>query len=128
LSWLRFSNQACRSPAPTAAPPPKVTVSTPIVREVIEWDEYTGRMESTESVEVRARVHGYLQLIHFKDGQMVKKGDLLFVIINTAFQIFWPCLMPSGRCCKLKISWRKAKRRRLSSQFTSPRRQVARMS
>jgi len=85
-------------------------------------------MESTESVEVRARVNGYMQSIHFKDGQMVKKGDLLFVIINTAFQIFWPCLMPSGRCCKLKISWRKAKRRRLSSQFTSPRRQVARMS
>jgi len=79
---------ACRSPAPTAAPPPKVTVSTPIVREVIEWDEYTGRMESTESVEVRARVNGYLQSIHFKDGQLVKKGDLLFVIINTASRIF----------------------------------------
>jgi multidrug efflux pump subunit AcrA (membrane-fusion protein) len=45
-------------------------------------------MESTESVEVRARVNGYLQSIHFKDGQMVKKGDLLFVIINTAFRIF----------------------------------------
>ena len=46
-----FLINACRSQAPTAAPPPKVTVSTPIVREVIEGDEYTGRMESTESVE-----------------------------------------------------------------------------
>jgi len=45
-------------------------------------------MESTESVEVRARVNGHLQSIHFKDGQMVTKGDLLFVIINTAFRIF----------------------------------------
>ena len=85
LALLFFIN-GCRSAAPTAAPPPKVTVSTPIVREVIEWDEYTGRMESTESVEVRARVNGYLQSIHFKDGQIVKKGDLLFVIDPRPYQ------------------------------------------
>lgn len=77
---------ACRRAEPVAAPPPKVTVSTPIVREVIEWDEYTGRLESTESVEVRARVNGYLQSIHFKDGQVVKKGDLLFVIDPRPYQ------------------------------------------
>jgi RND family efflux transporter MFP subunit len=85
LALLFFIN-GCRSAAPTAAPPPKVTVSTPIVREIIEWDEYTGRMESTESVEVRARVNGYLQSIHFKDGQIVKKGDLLFVIDPRPYQ------------------------------------------
>jgi RND family efflux transporter MFP subunit len=83
---LAFFINACRRSEPVAAPPPKVTVSTPIVREVIEWDEYTGRLESTESVEVRARVNGYLQSIHFKDGAIVKKGDLLFVIDPRPYQ------------------------------------------
>jgi RND family efflux transporter MFP subunit len=83
---LAFFINACRRPEPVAAPPPKVTVSTPIVRDVIEWDEYTGRLESTESVEVRARVNGYLQSIHFKDGAIVKQGDLLFVIDPRPYQ------------------------------------------
>lgn len=78
---------ACRHSEPAAAPPPpKVTVSQPIVQEIIEWDEYTGRVEATESVEVRARVNGYLQSIHFKDGAIVKKGDLLFVIDPRPYQ------------------------------------------
>jgi RND family efflux transporter MFP subunit len=76
----------CRGAEPVTPPPPKVTVSAPIVRNVVEWDEYTGRLESTESVEVRARVSGYLQSIHFKDGQVVKKGALLFVIDARPYQ------------------------------------------
>ena len=60
--------------------PPPVTVATPLARTVVEWDEFTGQFEAVEFVEVRARVNGYLQSIHFQDGQMVKKGDLLFVI------------------------------------------------
>jgi RND family efflux transporter MFP subunit len=73
---------ACTKPStPTASPPPpKVTVSQPAARDVVEWNEYTGRLEAVESVEVRAYVNGYLQSIHFKDGSVVKKGDLLFVI------------------------------------------------
>lgn len=46
----------------------------------MEWDEYTGRLEAVETVEVRARVSGYLEKANFKDGSQVKKGDLLFVI------------------------------------------------
>src|SRR5882762_6918761 len=65
--------------APTA-PPPTVTVTQPIERDVIEWDEYIGRLESPETVEVRARVSGYLDKVHFKEGKEVKKGDLLFTI------------------------------------------------
>ena len=61
-------------------PPPKVTVAKPVVREIVEQDQYTGRFEAIENVEVRARVTGYLEKIHFIDGQNVKKGDLLFVI------------------------------------------------
>ena len=71
----------CRgSREPPAPPPPKVTVSRPVEREIVEWDEYTGRLQATDSFEVRARVSGYLQSIHFADGAMVKEGDLLFVI------------------------------------------------
>ena len=75
-----------RNEGPVAPPPPKVTVSQPVVREIIEWDEYTGRLEAVDSVEVRARVSGYLESIHFQDGQIVKKGDLLFVIDPRPYQ------------------------------------------
>jgi RND family efflux transporter MFP subunit len=55
-------------------------VSQPIQRELVEWDEYTGQFAAKEFVEIRARVSGYLTEIHFEDGQLVKEGDLLFVI------------------------------------------------
>src|SRR5580765_667678 len=61
-------------------PPPTVSVVQPVQREVIEWDEYIGRLESPETVEIRARVSGYLDQVHFKEGKEVKKGDLLFTI------------------------------------------------
>ncbi|SFL97069.1 efflux RND transporter periplasmic adaptor subunit [Methylobacterium pseudosasicola] len=61
-------------------PPPKVTVAKPVVREIVEQDQYTGRFDAIDYVEVRARVTGYLEKINFTDGQTVKKGDLLFVI------------------------------------------------
>ena len=66
-------------PAP-APPPPKVKVVQPVAREIVEWDEYTARLDAVDSVEVRPRVSGYLQSIHFQDGAIVKKGDLLFLI------------------------------------------------
>ncbi|MBP1183026.1 efflux RND transporter periplasmic adaptor subunit [Methylobacterium sp. PvR107] len=61
-------------------PPPKVTVAKPVVRQIVEQDQYTGRFDPIDFVEVRARVTGYLEKINFTDGQTVKKGDLLFVI------------------------------------------------
>ncbi|MCL4245471.1 MAG: efflux RND transporter periplasmic adaptor subunit [Candidatus Dadabacteria bacterium] len=77
---------ACEGQKPAPPPPPEVTVSKPLVREVMEWDEYTGRLEAVDSVDVRARVSGYLQSIHFQDGQIVKEGDLLFVIDPRPYQ------------------------------------------
>ena len=62
------------------AAPPAVVVSPPLVMRLSEWDEYTGRFEATDTVDVRARVDGYLDSIHFRDGALVKPGDLLFVI------------------------------------------------
>lgn len=61
-------------------PAPKVKIAQPLQKEVLEWDEYTGRIEAIETVEVRARVDGYLDKVNFKAGDKVKKGDLLFVI------------------------------------------------
>ena len=70
-----------------APPAPPVTVSQPLQREIVEWNEYTGQFAATEFVELRARVNGYLTEIHFEDGQFVGKGDLLFVIDPRPFEI-----------------------------------------
>jgi len=77
---------SCGKTIPPAAPPPVVSVVQSIAREVIEWDEYIGRLESPETVEVRARVSGYLDKVHFKEGKEVKKGDLLFTIDPRPYQ------------------------------------------
>ena len=69
-----------------APPPPKVTVAKPVKRTIVDQDEYVGRFVAVESVEVRARVSGYLAGIHFQDGQIVKKGDLLFMIDRRPFE------------------------------------------
>lgn len=66
--------------------PAAVTLSRALAREIIEWDEYTGRFEAVESVDVRARVGGYLTEVLFKDGQLVRKGDLLYVIDPRPFE------------------------------------------
>lgn len=68
-----------RAQAP-GGPPPAVTVAKPIVKDVIEYDDFTGRFEAADSVEIRARVSGYLDKVTFQDGAIVKKGDPLFVI------------------------------------------------
>lgn len=60
--------------------PPTVTVATPVVKEVVEDDEFVGRFEATDEVQVRARVGGYLEQVHFVDGTLVERGDLLFTI------------------------------------------------
>lgn len=69
---------------PPQAPP--VTVAQPLERKITEWDEFTGRFEAVDVVEIRARVSGYLTEIHFTDGQFVKSGDLLFVIDPRPFE------------------------------------------
>ena len=72
--------------APAMAPH-AVTVAKPMVRDLVEWNEFTGQFQAVDSVEVRARVSGYLESIDFTDGQMVKKGDLLFVIEPKPYQL-----------------------------------------
>jgi multidrug efflux system membrane fusion protein len=80
------------TPGQSAAPaagqpaPPAVTVSKPLQRKIVEWDEYTGRFDAVESVDIRARVSGYLVEVHFKDGQRVNRGDLLYTIDARPFE------------------------------------------
>jgi RND family efflux transporter MFP subunit len=76
-----------KSAGPPGAPPPAaVTVSQPVQREVVEWDEYPGRLDAVDMVDIRSRVTGYLESIHFKEGAEVKKGDLLYVIDPRPYQ------------------------------------------
>ncbi len=72
--------------APQAPAAPSVTVAQPLPRKVTDWDEYTGRFTAVQSVELRAQVSGYLDAIKFTDGQLVEKGQLLFVIDQRPYQ------------------------------------------
>ena len=70
---------ACEKPAArTEPPPPKVSVARPELRQVVDFDPYNGWLQAVESVDVRSRVRGHLDKIHFQDGDLVKKGQLLF--------------------------------------------------
>lgn len=73
------------APANAAPPVPIVTVAAPLVRDINEWDDYVGRFEAVNSVEVRPRVSGQLVGVHFTDGQIVRKGQLLFTIDQRPF-------------------------------------------
>ncbi|MEI9899932.1 MAG: biotin/lipoyl-binding protein [Hyphomicrobium sp.] len=74
------------APKKQQLPPPELTVSQPVTRKVVEWDEYTGRFDAVEAVEVRARISGYLNEVKFTDGEDVKAGDLLFSIDPRPFE------------------------------------------
>jgi RND family efflux transporter MFP subunit len=86
---LALLAQACSeqaAQAPASPPPPAVTVANPLEKNVVEWDEYTGRFEAVDTVEVRARISGVLDDVKFKDGAIVNQGDLLFVIDPRPFE------------------------------------------
>lgn len=72
-------------PAQAAPPPPTVTVASPLVRPINEWDSYVGRFEASKSVEVRPRVSGAITAVHFTDGAIVRKGQLLFTLDQRPF-------------------------------------------
>ncbi len=64
-----------------------VDVAPPIAKRVTQWDEFSGRFEAVASVEVRARVSGFIEQLHFKDGQLVSVGDPLFTIDKRPYEI-----------------------------------------
>lgn len=69
-----------------APPPPNVTVASPSKRTVTDWDEFTGRFEAAEEVQVRARVGGFVTSVQFQDGALIRKGDLLYTIDARPFE------------------------------------------
>ncbi len=87
---LTFALAACNDAGQNAqkGPPqaPPVTVATPVKRSVVEREEYVGRFVAVNAVEIRARVSGYLEKVHFEDGQIVQAGTLLFTIDPRPFQ------------------------------------------
>ena len=77
----------CGQGQQAAQPLPAVTVTNPVQRTVVDQDEYVGRFEAVNSVDIRSRLSGYLSEIHFQDGQLVKQGDLLFTVDRRPFEI-----------------------------------------
>src|SRR3977135_2272406 len=77
---IALSTGCGRHAARKQSPPPAVTVAACEQNEIVEWDEFTGRTEPVEMVEVRPRVSGHIQDVRFQSGQLVRKGDVLFVI------------------------------------------------
>lgn len=80
----KITDEDQNPPTPEAMP---VEVASPLFEKIVEWDEYTGRFEASDRVEVRARVSGFLKSVNFQDGQMVKKGDILFTIDDRPYKI-----------------------------------------
>lgn len=76
-----------RAQSQAAAPlPPSVTIAQPVKRTVTDWDEFTGRFDAIEEVQVRARVGGFVNSVEFKDGAIVRAGDLLYIIDPRPFE------------------------------------------
>ncbi len=89
LGYVARSMLAPAAPTAPAAlpPPPTVTVSAPLQKRLMSWTSFTGQFSAVDRVEIRAQVSGYLTQIAFKDGQLVKKGDPLFVIDPRPYEI-----------------------------------------
>jgi multidrug efflux system membrane fusion protein len=85
LAGLLSGCEGKQAPQAAAAAPP-VTVAQPVKRTVTDWDEFTGRFDAVEEVQVRARVGGFVTNVEFKDGDMVHAGDLLYIIDPRPFE------------------------------------------
>ena len=86
LSLTGCGGSAAARAAAVAPPPPQVDVAQVVARRVTEFDEFTGRFEAVERVEIRPRVSGYIASVNFAEGHEVKKGDVLFVIDPRPYQ------------------------------------------
>ena len=90
ITFFAFALAGCgddkKQAAANPAQPPEVDIAVPLKHRITEWEDFTGRFEAVQSVEVRARVTGYLVEKKFRDGQTVAKGDVLYVIDQRPFQ------------------------------------------
>jgi len=86
VAALALAGCGDKPPQAAAPPPPPVTVAQPTKHVVTDWDEFTGRFEAVEEVQVRARVGGFVPSVEFRDGDIVRAGDLLYVIDSRPFE------------------------------------------
>jgi RND family efflux transporter MFP subunit len=86
LSLALLGLAACAAKTPPPPPNPAVTVATPLAMDVVDWDDFLGQFVAVDSVDIRPRVSGYLDKVAFKDGDVVRKGQLLFVIDPRPYQ------------------------------------------
>src|SRR5437899_245328 len=86
LSGMFFLAGCAHKPPPAAPPVPEVSVSVPIERDVTDYEDFTGRTDAVYSVDIRARVTGYLVKVNFKDGELVKADDVLYEIDPRPYQ------------------------------------------
>ena len=74
--------------APQAPPPPQVSVATPVVRQITDWDEFTGRLAAVKSVDIRARVSGYLESVNFTEGNLSDHGRRILITFGAGHK-YW---------------------------------------
>src|SRR5262245_36882571 len=114
LAGVVFAGAAGEAARPDAPPPPTVTVAHPLVQAVAQWSEHTGRFVASADVEVRPRVSGYLQRVHFHEGQFVHQGDLLFTIDPAPFRA-------AADRARADVAQAEAQRARAESEFARAR-------
>jgi RND family efflux transporter MFP subunit len=121
LPVLILAATAACTPAPEPVPqgPPEVTVARPITREITDWDRYIGRLQAVETVEVRARVSGYLESVHFEEGALVEKGDLLFVIDPRPYQAALEAAQAEVAMAEARLRLAENQQRRAERLFAS---------
>ena len=123
--WLlALAALGCGGGPPAGGPPQgpaEVTVAKPLVSPIVEWDPYTGRLEAIESVDVRARVSGYLLDHFFEEGHTVEAGDLLFLIDPRPFE----AALAEAKARRLQAEADLIEARALATQVTAQRGQVA---
>jgi RND family efflux transporter MFP subunit len=86
LALVACGKKEAGAAGPGAGAPPSVTVAAPLIKPIVDWDDYIGRFEALQSVDVRPRVSGYVSKVAFRDGEFAKAGDLLFVIDPRPFE------------------------------------------
>jgi RND family efflux transporter MFP subunit len=118
ILWVSVGLVGCSRP-PSVAPPPAVpvTVSVPVEREVTDYADFTARTEAVDSVVVKAHVWGYLQKVNFKEGDLVKKGDVLFEIDPRPYEALLNQAKAKVRQDEAQLSFDEAELERSTATF-----------
>lgn len=127
LAGVLMTLVAFQAQAQFQAGPPPVGAAKPVVKDIIEEDEFTGRFEAAETVELRARVSGYLDRVVFEDGQIVKEGDLLFVIDKRPYEAALTRAEAEVKAAQTRLEFARGdfdRYNRLANQGTASERQM----